>query len=80
MMHVLTAVPKRRARRRRLRGTAACIIRPGALVRIEHKRETGSAAALVLGLLRAWSVSSFATANGIERTLGLPVLATVRER
>ncbi len=40
----------------------------------------GLISALALGLLRAWSVSSFATANGIERTLGLPVLATVRER
>jgi uncharacterized protein involved in exopolysaccharide biosynthesis len=40
----------------------------------------GLLTALAVGLLRAWSVSSFATGNGIERTLGLPVLATVRER
>ena len=40
----------------------------------------GLICAIAVGLLRAWSISSFATGNGIERTLGLPVLATVRER
>ena len=40
----------------------------------------GLLSAIAVGLLRAWSVSSFATGNAMERTLGLPVLATVRER
>jgi uncharacterized protein involved in exopolysaccharide biosynthesis len=36
--------------------------------------------AIAVGLLRTWSTSSFATANGIERTLNLRVLAATRER
>lgn len=40
----------------------------------------GLIAALVAGLLRAWSVTGFATAGSLERTLGLRVLATTRER
>jgi uncharacterized protein involved in exopolysaccharide biosynthesis len=40
----------------------------------------GLLTALVIGLLRAWSVSSFATAGSVERTLNLRVLATARDR
>lgn len=40
----------------------------------------GLLSALAVGLLRAWSVTGFATANSIERTLGLRVLASARER
>jgi uncharacterized protein involved in exopolysaccharide biosynthesis len=40
----------------------------------------GLLAALVIGLLRAWSVSGLATANSVERTLGVRVLAATRER
>jgi uncharacterized protein involved in exopolysaccharide biosynthesis len=40
----------------------------------------GLISALAIGLLRAWSVTSLATAGGVERTLGLRVLASPRER
>jgi uncharacterized protein involved in exopolysaccharide biosynthesis len=40
----------------------------------------GVVAALAAALLRMWSVGGFATAGSLERTLGLRVLATVRER
>lgn len=40
----------------------------------------GLLSALAIGLLRAWSVTSFATAASLERTLGLRVLASARER
>jgi uncharacterized protein involved in exopolysaccharide biosynthesis len=40
----------------------------------------GLLSALAVGLLQAWSVDRFATAGSITRTLGLPVLATTRER
>lgn len=40
----------------------------------------GLLTALVVGLLRAWSVKSFATASSLERTLGVRVLATARDR
>ncbi|MDP3740063.1 MAG: Wzz/FepE/Etk N-terminal domain-containing protein [Hyphomonadaceae bacterium] len=36
--------------------------------------------ALVVGLLRVWSIRSFATAGAIERTLGIRVLAEARDR
>jgi uncharacterized protein involved in exopolysaccharide biosynthesis len=39
----------------------------------------GLISALAIGLLRAWSVPTFATASAIERTLGLRVLAATRE-
>ena len=40
----------------------------------------GLLTALAVGLLRAWSVSSFPTASSVERTLGLRVLATAKDR
>ncbi|RYZ00531.1 MAG: hypothetical protein EON61_17530 [Alphaproteobacteria bacterium] len=40
----------------------------------------GLIAALIVGLLRAWSVTGFATAGSLERTLGLRVLATAKDR
>jgi uncharacterized protein involved in exopolysaccharide biosynthesis len=40
----------------------------------------GLLSALAIGLLRAWSAAGFATASSLERTLGLRVLASVRER
>jgi uncharacterized protein involved in exopolysaccharide biosynthesis len=40
----------------------------------------GLIAALIVGLLRAWSVAGFATASSLERTLGLRVLATAKDR
>jgi uncharacterized protein involved in exopolysaccharide biosynthesis len=40
----------------------------------------GLLSALAAGLLRAWSVSGFATASSLERTLGIRVLAAARER
>jgi hypothetical protein len=40
----------------------------------------GLITALAFGLLRAWSVTSFATAGSVERTLGLRTLAATRER
>ena len=40
----------------------------------------GLLTALAVGLLRAWSVSSFPTAGSVERTLNLRVLATARDR
>ncbi len=40
----------------------------------------GLLSAIAVGLLRAWSTTSFATANGVERTLDLRVLAAARER
>ncbi len=40
----------------------------------------GLLSALAAGLLRAWSVKSFATASSVERTLALRVLATARDR
>lgn len=40
----------------------------------------GLITALAIGLLRAWSVTAFATAGSIERTLGLRTLAATRER
>ncbi len=40
----------------------------------------GLLTALAAGLLRAWSIRSFPTAGSVERTLGLRVLATARER
>jgi uncharacterized protein involved in exopolysaccharide biosynthesis len=40
----------------------------------------GLISAIAVGLLRAWSVTGFATANAIERTHGLRVLASARER
>jgi uncharacterized protein involved in exopolysaccharide biosynthesis len=41
---------------------------------------SGLIVALVVGLLRAWSVTGFATAGSVERTLGLRVLATTKDR
>ena len=38
----------------------------------------GLAAALVIGLIRAWRATTFPTAGALERTLGLRALATVR--
>lgn len=40
----------------------------------------GLITAFAIGLLRAWSVTSFATAGSVERTLGLRTLAATRER
>jgi uncharacterized protein involved in exopolysaccharide biosynthesis len=40
----------------------------------------GLLSALALGLLRAWSATGFATAAALERTLGMRVLSSVRER
>ena len=40
----------------------------------------GFLSALALGLLRAWSATGFATAASLERTLGMRVLSSVRER
>ena len=40
----------------------------------------GLISALAMGLFRAWSVASLATASSIERTLNLRVLAATRER
>ncbi len=40
----------------------------------------GLITALAVGLLRAWSVTGFATAGSVERTLGLRVLATAKDR
>lgn len=40
----------------------------------------GLISALAIGLLRVWSVTAFATAGAVERTLGLRVLAATRER
>ena len=40
----------------------------------------GLLTALAVGLLRAWSVSSFPTAGSVERTLNLRVLAATRDR
>lgn len=40
----------------------------------------GLLSALAIGLLRAWSVTGLASAGMAERTLGLRVLASVRER
>ncbi len=40
----------------------------------------GLIAALMAGLLRAWSIRSFATASSIERTLNLRVLAATKDR
>jgi uncharacterized protein involved in exopolysaccharide biosynthesis len=40
----------------------------------------GLLTALAIGLLRVWSVKSFATAGSVERTLGVRVLATTRDR
>ncbi|MBK8838350.1 MAG: hypothetical protein IPO30_06520 [Hyphomonadaceae bacterium] len=40
----------------------------------------GLLTALAVGLLRAWSVSSFPTASSVERTLGLRVLAAAKDR
>jgi uncharacterized protein involved in exopolysaccharide biosynthesis len=40
----------------------------------------GLATALMVALMKAWSLRTFPTAGSVERTLGLPVLATTRER
>ncbi len=40
----------------------------------------GLLAALAAGLMRAWSSRGFATAGSVERTLGLTVLATARDK
>ncbi len=40
----------------------------------------GLLAALMAGLMRAWSSRGFATAGSLERTLGLTVIATARDR
>jgi uncharacterized protein involved in exopolysaccharide biosynthesis len=40
----------------------------------------GLLTALVVGLLRAWSVANLPTASSVERTLGLRVLAATRDR
>ena len=40
----------------------------------------GLLAALMAGLMRAWSSRGFATAGSLERTLGLTVLATARDK
>ncbi|MEQ1785268.1 MAG: lipopolysaccharide biosynthesis protein, partial [Hyphomonadaceae bacterium] len=40
----------------------------------------GLLTALAIGLLRAWSATGFATASSLERTLGVRVLASARER
>lgn len=40
----------------------------------------GLLTALAVGLFRAWSVGSFATASSVERSLGLRVLAATRDR
>lgn len=40
----------------------------------------GLIAAVVVGLLRAWSITGFASAGSVERTLGLRVLATAKDR
>lgn len=40
----------------------------------------GLLAALMAGLMRAWSSRGFATAGSVERTLGLTVLATARDK
>ncbi len=40
----------------------------------------GLLTALVIGLLRAWSATGFATASSLERTFGVRVLASARER
>lgn len=40
----------------------------------------GLMTALMVGLLRAWSLRTFPTAASLERTLGLTVLASTRER
>ncbi|MEQ1781245.1 MAG: Wzz/FepE/Etk N-terminal domain-containing protein [Hyphomonadaceae bacterium] len=40
----------------------------------------GLLTALAIGLLRAWSAAGFATAASVERTFGVRVLASVRER
>ncbi|MEZ5937027.1 MAG: Wzz/FepE/Etk N-terminal domain-containing protein [Hyphomonadaceae bacterium] len=40
----------------------------------------GLLTALAAALLRAWSVPSFPTPGSLERTLGMPVLASVRDR
>ena len=41
---------------------------------------SGLIVALIVGLLRAWSVTGFATAGSLERTLGLRVLAIAKDR
>ena len=40
----------------------------------------GLISALAIGLFRAWSVPTLATASSVERTLGVRVLAATRER
>ena len=40
----------------------------------------GLLAAVGAGLMRVWSTRSFATAGSLERTLGLTVIATARDR
>lgn len=40
----------------------------------------GLMTALMVGLFRAWSQRTFSTVASLERTLGLPVLASTRER
>lgn len=40
----------------------------------------GLLTALVVGVLRIWGTRTFPTAGSLERTLGLPVFASVRER